>query len=110
MFYSDYEINYFDEQILKVNKFIKNTPTQQIYENEIKVGDKIIIYFYPNSQKYMYILYPKYGKVIEDRNNSDEEYSLLNVIIKNDNEIYNAFHCGVSLYSTGFDYEIIKLI
>jgi len=110
MFYDENEITYYEEQTEEVKKFINNKETIDINDNDIRLGDEIVIYFYPCSQKYIYTLYPKYGKVIENKNTQDVEYTLFNVILKNNNEIYNAFHDGLGIYSRCFDYKVVKLI
>lgn len=110
MFYTEYELDYYNEQVVKVNNFIQTKKLLCINDNEIKVGDKIVVNFYSFSQKYMYMLYPKYGEVIENNNISIEGYSLMNIILKNDDENYNAFHESVCLYSRGFDYQVLKLV
>lgn len=110
MFYDEDEFNYYEEQTEEVKKFINNKEILDINYNDIRIGDKIVVYFYPASQKYMYTLYPKYGEVIKDKNKENEEHTLFQVILKNDNEIYNAFHDGLGIYSRCFDYKVVKLI
>lgn len=111
MFYEQQnEINYYKKQQDEINKFIKNNTIVDIDKSELKIGDKIIIYFYACSQKYIYTLYPKYGEVIENKNYPNEEVLLINYIIKNERNTYNAFHEGLGIYSNCFDYKIVKLI
>ena len=108
MFYDDEEINFYEDQEIKIKEFIGLSKYEEIYKDEIKLGDKIVINFYPDSQKYIYMLYSKYGEIIkiEDK----DEYNLFSIILKNDTTEYNAFHLGVGLYGRGFEYRIIKLI
>ena len=110
MFYDEDDIIYYEEQQKEVQKFIGNQNTEYINENSINIGDKIVIEFYPYSQRHIYILYFKYGEVIENINNEDEETSLMNVRLKNNKTEYYALHDGVGLYSRGYDYRVIKLI
>jgi hypothetical protein len=110
MFYDEDDINYYNKQSDEVEKFIINKKIININESEIKIGDKIVIYFTPYSQKYIYTVYPKYGEVIEDSNDPYQEFSLMNIIIKNDKQIYNAYHEELGLYGRCYDYKIIKLI
>lgn len=102
-YYDEYDINYFEEKEEEIKNYIGKNEIEEINYSQIKVGDKIIINFYPYSQKYIYILYPKYGKVIE---NIDKN----NIIIKNDKKIYNIFHEGVSIINNGYDYRIFRII
>ena len=110
MFYDEYEINYYEKEIDDVNEFIGNKETKNISGLDIQIGDKIIVYFYPASQKHIYTLYPKYGEVIENKNTQDDDYTLFNVTLKNNNHTYHAFHEGLGIYSRCFDYKIVKVI
>ena len=110
MFYEDdEELIYYEEQ-KQVKNFIGINNTIDIDEKELKVGDKIVIYFYSCSQKYIYQLYPKYGKIIKNINKENNEFSLRNIKLKNNKTEYYASHGGVCLYSDGFEYRIVKLI
>jgi hypothetical protein len=102
-----YDIEYYEEQINHIEKFKGNNNLIKINEEDIKINDKIIIYFYPCSQKYYHQLYPKYGKVI----NINNKYSKLfdNIELLNDFDNYNASHGIVSDYSRGYDYTIYKI-
>jgi len=109
-YYDNDEFNYYTEQEEEVNKFIGSNCIEDINEKELKLGDKIVIYFYSYSQKYIYLLYPKYGEIIKNTNLENENFSLMNIQLKNNNTEYNAFHDNVCLYSKGFDYQVIKII
>ena len=110
MFYDEDDISYYEEQQKEVQKFIGNQNTEYINENSINIGDKIVIEFYSCSQRHIYILYSKYGEVIENLNSENEEPSLMNIRLKNNKTEYYALHDGVGLYSRGYDYRVIRLI
>ena len=110
MFYDEDDVSYYEEQQKEVEKFIGNHNTERVDETSINIEDKIVIYFYPCSQRHIYLLYSKYGEVIENTNNKDEELSLINIRLKNNNTQYYALQDGVCLYSRGYDYSVIKLI
>lgn len=87
--------------------------------SEINVGDKVYINFYPNSQKYIYTLYPKLGTVknikiyeLDDCELDDcelDDYEFPSITIENyKGEVEELFHNGVSYYgdSLGYDYSI----
>jgi hypothetical protein len=77
--------------------------------NDVNIGDKIIAYFYPSSQKYIVDLYPKFGTVNEIllENNDIERIN----IITPDGGKENLAHFYVSYFgdSRGYDYSIYKL-
>lgn len=80
------------------------TEWKETDESELKLDDKIIIYFSPDSQRYIYSLYPKCGQIVQIRDN---------ILIKNANDtIENMFHENVSYYgdSKGYSYQIFKLV
>jgi hypothetical protein len=110
MFYDEYEVNFYEEQNKQILEFIGDKTKEEIKERNLQIGDKIVVYFYPASQKYIYTLYPKYGTIIENTNQDNDDFSLMNIMLKNNNTEYEAFHGGVGLYSRAFDYKVFKLV
>lgn len=47
----------------KTNEIIGNRNKVPIKLSDIRIGDNILVQFYPYSQKYIYSLYPKIGTV-----------------------------------------------
>ena len=94
--------------------------------SDIKVDDQIVIYFYPDSQRYINDLYPKYGKVkkiltdeelqIDEETKkevySDSDFDLERLIIETE-DMYetSGAHGWVSYYgnSRGYFYTIYIL-
>jgi hypothetical protein len=115
MFYDQYDNENFEQtEEEEVKQFIGTSKTINIYEDElddIKIGDKIAVYFYPHSQKYLFLLYPKYGEVINIKKSDNDQISLDDIILKNNYNEYNANHDGVGIYSysRGFDVIIKKI-
>ena len=113
-FYNDYEIEEYEKATNEIKLIISNKKLKKVNLNEIKIGDMIYISFYPCSQKYIYTLIPKIGKVISIENktiiNYDEkEEDIIDVKIKNNtNEVEQLLHPGVSYmgHSLGYDYLI----
>ncbi len=105
----DEEIFYMDEEIFyeKQKNIIDNIKNKyKIYKcniSDIDVGDNIIVEYISDSQRYINNLFPKYGKIINKKNNS-----LSNIILENKYNIYNATHEPVSNYSDGFFVIIYK--
>ena len=85
MFYDEYEVNFYEEQHKQMLEFIGNKTEEEINERDLQIGDKIVVYFYPASQKYIYLLYPKYGTIIKNTNQYIDEFSLMNIMLKNNN-------------------------
>jgi len=82
--------------------------------NNLSVGDIIITYFSPLSQKYIYDLYPIYGKIIEiskQTENIDDIIDTIKLLDENGN-IISASHLWTSYFgnSRGYDYTVYKLI
>jgi hypothetical protein len=85
--------------------------------SDVKVGDFIIINFYPDSQRYIDELYPKFGKVCKidseviPSNNIHSDITIERLtLVYSDNEI-NAAHPWCSFYgnSRGYCYDIYRL-
>lgn len=103
MDYDDNEEAYYFSQQELVNNYKNGYELEDIGIDEIKLGDKVIINFYPCSQKYIYTLYPKYGTVIQINDNR-EDYD--GIIIQNENTTYNLLFGNLSPYSAAYDYYI----
>jgi len=72
---------------------------------DLKIGDIVTIYFYPDSQKYLDMLTPKKGTIIAIGDN------LFDYMIKmEDDTNSHLFHEGVSYYgdTLGYDYTIYR--
>ena len=84
-----------------------NTHWDEININDLKINDIIIINYTSNSQRYMYDLYPKFGKITKIDQNILENIYMTNIF---ENDI-NASHdwCGYYGNSRSYDYNIIKL-
>jgi len=95
----------YDYENIKINEYISNNNKKEISIDELKIDDIIKIEFIPDSQKYIYDLYPKFGKIISINNDN-------NIIIKNlDNNFENLLHDSVSYYgdSLGYSFIIFKI-
>ena len=98
----DYEFN-------KINTYINNNfldkKKTEINIIDIKIDDIIYIEFMSDSQKYIYDLYPKFGKIINIINDD--------IIIKNlNNDEERLLHDNLSYYgnSLGYSFNIYKFI
>ncbi len=107
MFYlDDTDYNLITDELQKIISNKKLTPLKL---SEVKNGDQVYINFYPNSQKYIYTLYPKLGTVEKIKMYKFDNNEIPSVTIKNHKgEIEDLFHEGVSYYgdSLGYDYSI----
>jgi hypothetical protein len=113
MFYDIYDIENYEKIQGEIKTFIGVSKTIDLDESELdqlKIGDKIIVYFYPYSQKYIYSLFPKYGTITNIKSFENEPIDLLSITLKNDINEYNANQEGVGLYSRAFDVIIKKII
>jgi hypothetical protein len=86
--------------------------------SDLKVGDKVVIYFYSDSQRDMFTLYPKFGEVtkIEPKEEpmTDDYYSekcIERITLKNSETEYNASHlwCSYLGNTRGYVYDIYRL-
>jgi len=135
--YNSYEIDEYEKYNKMVNKFKKNNIKStrffkkwiKVDYSNLKINDIVIIYFYPDSQKYLYSLYPKAGKVIKINNDNDinmedltpeekmlfSNHTIENITIKpfNNkkyaNDILSHDWLGYFGNSRSYDYEIYKL-
>ena len=108
MIYEQYEIDNYEKINNYINKIIVNKNIKQIYIDDIKVGDYIYINFTPDSQKYIYNLTSKIGKVI----NIDLENNMFNlpniIILNDDGDEEELLHGSYAYYgnSLGYNYYI----
>ena len=113
-FYDDYEVDEYEKTTEEIKLIISNKKLKKVNLNEINIDDTVYICFYPCSQKYIYTLGPKLGKVISIENKTttnynDEEAHMVYIKIKNHkNLIEDLLHPGVSYmgHSLGYDYLI----
>ena len=113
-FYNDYEIEEYEKITNEIKSIISNKKINKVNLDEININDTVYICFYPCSQKYIYTLTPKIGKVVSIENKSfinynEEEENVIYIKISNTkNEIEDLLHPGVSYmgHSLGYDYII----
>jgi hypothetical protein len=112
--YTDCEIDEYNKINEEIKSIVLNKTVTKIDINNVNINDMVYICFYPNSQKYIYTLTPKIGKIISiEKNNlskyNDEEENCINIeIINHKNKRQNLLHSGVSYmgHSLGYDYQI----
>lgn len=72
----EYTYNYFNEKALKYRESFTSCEGLgkwvSVDFNDLKIGDKIIIEFVSDSQRYMFSYYPKYGEIIHIK--GDDEF------------------------------------
>jgi hypothetical protein len=130
----NYENEYFNKIYDEIKEIEKSNNLKEILMEDIKINDLVCIFFSPDSQKNINILYPKIGKVvsIEDEINIDpftdkkiklkkiniinlnNNINLINKIILSNNiiwdnikqflEIENLLHESVSYYGSSLGY------
>jgi hypothetical protein len=113
-YYDDNEIDNYELINEQIKKQIENKKLIKVNLNEINIDDIVYVTFYPCSQKYIYYLTPKYGKVtkinnIKTRNYNNEDEFITDITINNLNNVEeNMMHPGVSFmgHSSGYDYSI----
>ena len=111
MFYDEYEINNYELINNNINEIINNKKIKQIQISDIKINDYIYITFTPDSQKYIYSLYSKIGKVIKiDLKNNILDYPDI-IIMNNDGYEENILHGSYAYYgnSLGYNYYIFLI-
>jgi hypothetical protein len=102
MFFDD-EYNYYIKCMNKIEDVTTNKKCKCIDITDLKINQFVYITFTPDSQKYMYFLYPKLGYIKTINNNGDIE------ILTHDNIIESLFHDSISNpYSNdlGYSYSI----
>jgi hypothetical protein len=107
MFEDDEIINY-ENTTEQINKIIENRIITPIELEDLKLNQEILITFIPYSQKYIYKLIPKFGKLKKiPKNKNIFKYK----IIDYNNKEECLFHSNVSYYGDSLGYEfIINLI
>ena len=105
--YNNDEIQNYTTIIDEINLILLDKTKSEISIDNININDLIYICFYPNSQKYIYSLIPKLGKVISCKNDNQEnniEIKILNY----KNEIESLLYSSVSYmnHSLGYEYQI----
>ena len=107
--YNDYEIDEYEKITEEIKSILLNKPITKVDINNLNINDLVYVCFYPDSQKYIYTLTPKAGKVasIEKCIDEEEEYFQIK-IINYKNETEDLLHPGVSYmgHSLGYDYQI----
>ena len=107
--YNDYEIDEYEKITDEIKSIILDKHIIKVDINNLKINDMVYVCFYPDSQKYIYMLTPKIGKVssIVNCTEEDEEDKYIN-IINDKNETEDLLHPGVSYmgHSLGYDYQI----
>lgn len=110
-FYDQYEIDYHDEICKKLDNFLNDTMYVNIDITDIKVGQEVFITFIPNSQKYIYNLHPKFGKIhfVPDKFDLEnfEDFISRIKIINHEGKLENLFHPSVSYYGDSLGYSYI---
>jgi hypothetical protein len=105
-------VSYKDKLITTTKNWIK------INFSDIRLGDEIIIYFWPDSQQYIYTLHPKFGQVvkiepdIQSSNNFYSKQTLERLTLKYNETENNASHPNCSSdygNSCGYGFEIYRL-
>jgi hypothetical protein len=110
--FNDYEIKNYENEVSKIEELTSHCKKTSIKLKELKVGQTVIINFIPYSQKYIYILTPKYGKIVQvSESNNLVDYKIQTQDSENKIQTEYLFHPGVSDYgeSLGYDYSI-KLV
>jgi hypothetical protein len=103
--FDNYEIINYENEVNKIEQLTKNYTKKPIQLNKLKVGQIITINFYPNSQKYIYILTPKFGEIVEVSETANVfDYKFLSYTSESQ-QIELLFHLGVSYYGTSLDYD-----
>lgn len=108
-YYDDYELEKYNEMCNNIEEFCMEKQKKDILLNELLIGQTIIIHFYPYSQKYIYKLYPKYGKIIKlGTLNSLEDFLIEYLDEENNYKTTRLFHESVSYIGNdmGYDYVI----
>jgi len=110
MFYSNEDMTMYykyKNNIVEFKSLFKKKIWAEIALKDISINDKLIIIYYPLSQKNMYDAYPKYGTVCKIK---DEVNDLEDIILVNWENKYNASHGNFCIYSKGYDYKILRLV
>jgi hypothetical protein len=79
-YYSDYEIEMYENTILELDEFKSSFKGEwkNVDASDIQIGDFIYVDYIPDSQNYIYQLVPKFGTVseIEDNDSHSSPHEL----------------------------------
>ena len=102
MYYEQNEIDYYENEIKKINNIIDKKKMIMCDITELKVGQYVFVEFFPFSQKYIYTLLPKLGKIsIVPKHNNIFDYKIINY----ENVSESLFHPSVSYYGNTLGYQ-----
>ena len=112
--YNEYEIDEYEKITEEVKSIILDKPKTKVDINNLNINDLVYICFYPNSQKHIYSLTPKVGRIssiekciVLNYYGKENEYIQIKITnYKNDTD--DLLHPGVSYmgHSLGYDYQI----
>jgi hypothetical protein len=103
MHYLDDEITIYENHYMNINRIIDGRKLQEISIKDINIGDKVYITFTPDSQKYIYTLYPKLGTIIDI--NTEKDISEQITIKMYNNDVEPLLHYGVSFMGQSLGYS-----
>lgn len=120
----EYTYNYFNGEALKYKTSFIDGDWLRVEFDDVKIGDKIIIEFMSDSQRYMYSYYPKYGEVIhiKDDNEFNKAYfdkslsfsslTIERLILNNENGQEIGYHSWDSYFGNtrSYSYLIYKFV
>jgi len=99
-------------ELMNLEILLKEYNWKKIKYNDLKLGDYIIINFYPYSQIDLKSRYGTIINIINLKNEKDiEAYTIENIYLENEfNSNFCAAHDWISYFgnSRGYDYEILK--
>lgn len=101
-FYDKDEIMIFHTINQEIQNKIIDKKLKIISLDKININDNLYVIFHPFSQKYIYTLTPKYGKV-KTINNIENVIDIMIDNYKNSEE--NLLHAGVSYMGHSYDYD-----
>lgn len=122
--FDDFAINEYERYSNLAEEYQNKHLTDQhewlkVEYSDLKINDCIVCYFHPDSQKHIYDLYPKYGKVIEIISSTEKksedffsEFDIENIIIEFNNNKEKLSHQWASYLGNnrGYSYTIHKLV
>jgi hypothetical protein len=111
--FNESDIENYDNNTSTIQQLTKNYTKKQIKLEDLKINQVVIVNFYPHSQKYIYDLTPKFGKIIEvPENGNIFGYKIINYNTNSSEEIELLFHECMSYYgdSLGYEYDIFELV
>jgi hypothetical protein len=99
-------MEFYNTNETNIYNIIKDKTKQEINIDSLKIGDYVYISFIPDSQKYIYDLTSKLGKVIKI-DNIDKEFPDI-TILNYENESEDLLHGCCSYYgqSLGYSYSL----